>query len=116
MEIENRIKSYREYVKGRYAYSTERRRIVWEDVVWPLFTDLNKPYFTLLEYHNKRNQVCENNKIVPRQISGGFASLLSKGTINHHQQKTYFINYKLIPYIKKRIDLDYETVMRAIRS
>ena len=60
MEIENRIKSYREYGKGRYAYSTERRRIVWEDVMWPLFSDLNKPYFTLVEYHNKRNQVCKN--------------------------------------------------------
>ena len=64
--------------KGRHASTTERRRIVWEDVMWPLIRDLDKSYFTLEEYRIKRNEVCKNKNFLPKQISRGFISLLHK--------------------------------------
>ena len=70
IKVENR--------KGRYASTTERRRVVWEDVMWPLIRDLDKSYFTLEEYRIKRNEVCKNKNFLPKQISGGFISLLHK--------------------------------------
>lgn len=101
--------------KGRYAATTERRRIVWEDVMWPLIMDLEKSYFTLEEYRIKRNEVCKNKNFMPKEISGGFISLLHKGIIKH-EEKLYSIHYKLIPYIRKKVDLDYGTVLRETHN
>ena len=105
MKTKNQEKSDLRYGKGRYAYSTDRRRLVWEDVMWPLIMDLEKSYFTLKEYQIKRDQVCIDKNFIPRQISGGFISLLHKGIIKH-EEKLYSIHYKLIPYMKKRVVVD----------
>ena len=115
MKIQNLNKSYKRNEKGRYAYSTDRRRLVWEDVMWPLITELDKSFFTLKEYQAKRDEVCTKRNITPRQISGGFVSLINKGIINH-QQERYSIHYKLIPLIKKDVDLNYGTVLKEIGS
>lgn len=104
-----------ENTKGRYASTTERRRIVWEDVMWPLIMDLEKSYFTVEEYRIKRNEVCKNKNFIPKQISSGFISLLHKGIIKH-EEKLYSIHYKLIPFIRKKVDLDYGTVLRETRN
>ena len=101
--------------KGRYAATTERRRIVWEDVMWPLIMDLEKSYFTLEEYQIKRNEVCKNKNFIRKEISGGFISLLHKGIIKH-EEKLYSIHYKLIPYIRKKVNLDYGTVLRETHN
>ena len=111
MKLQNPYKNYLNYEKGRYAHSTDRRRLVWEDIVWPLITDLEKPYFTLKEYQEKRDAVGKNKNITPRQISGGFISLVNKGILIH-QEKTYSIHYNLIPYINNKGTLDYGTVLR----
>ncbi|MDN5847420.1 MAG: hypothetical protein L0H53_14240 [Candidatus Nitrosocosmicus sp.] len=103
MKIQNHKKSYLKYEKGRYAYSADRRRLVWENVMWPLITDLHKSYFILKEYQTKRNEICKNKSITPRQVSGGFISLVNSGVIIH-QDELYSIHYKLIPYMKKRVD------------
>ena len=115
MKTKNQEKNYLRYGKGRYAYSTDRRRLVWEDVMWPLIMDLEKSYFTLEEYQIKRNQVCNARNFIPRQISGGFVSLLHKGIIKH-EEKLYSIHYKLIPYMKKRVMLDYGTALRELHN
>ena len=101
--------------KGRYAATTERRRIVWEDVMWPLIMDLEKSYFTLEEYRIKRNEVCKNKNFIPKEIAGGFISLLHKGIIKH-EEKLYSIHYKLIPYMRKKVNLDYGTVLRETHN
>ncbi|MGI0036009.1 MAG: hypothetical protein ACRD98_09090, partial [Nitrososphaera sp.] len=36
--------------KGKHASSTENRRMVWENVVWPLVLEVNRSYFALREY------------------------------------------------------------------
>ena len=61
----------------------------------------------------KRNEVCKNRNISPRHMSGGFISLINRGIINH-QEELYSIHYKLIPYMEKRVGLDYGTVLRVI--
>ena len=113
MKIQNQKKNYLKYGKGRYAYSTNRRRLVWENVIWPLFADLNKPSFSIKEYQIKRNEVCKNRDIAPRQISGGFISLLHKGIIKH-EEDLYSLHHRLVPYINNKINLDYGTVLREI--
>ncbi len=101
--------------KGKYASSTENRRIVWEYVIWPLILDLNKNYFTSKEYHKVRDKVSIEKNIPISKMAGGVTSLLVKGIINH-DKKYYSIHYKLIPYMRKRVRLDYGTVLREISS
>ena len=37
-------------MKGKHASSTENRRMVLENVVWPLVLETNRSYFTLKEF------------------------------------------------------------------
>ncbi|MDQ4050925.1 MAG: hypothetical protein M3093_04865, partial [Thermoproteota archaeon] len=67
--------------KGKHASSTENRRMVWENVVWPLVLELNRSYFTLKEYHAKRDSFCTKTGTSPSRVAGGFVSLLVKGIL-----------------------------------
>lgn len=101
--------------KGKYASSTEHRRFVWEYVVWPLVLDKDSNCFTPKEYLHKRDKVCKNKDISPFKIAGGLISLLNKGIL-FHDENQYSINYKLIPYLKRRTHLNYSTVLKKTRS
>ncbi len=101
--------------KGKYASSTENRRLVWEYIVWPLILDLNKNYFTPMEYHKMRDRVSIEKNIPISKMSGGIVSLLVKGILTQ-DKKYYSIHYKLIPYMRKKIPLDYGIVLREISS
>src|SRR5215467_9111898 len=70
---ESRIKG-----KGKHASSTENRRMVWEKIVWPLVLDVNRSYFSLKEYHVKRDQFCQTYKIRPSKVASGVVSLLGE--------------------------------------
>ena len=87
--------------KGKHASSTENRRLVWEHVIWPLVLDVNRNYFTLKEYHIKRDTVCKEKNILPSRIAGGFVSLLVKGILIR-EKNIYSIHYKIIPYMRKK--------------
>lgn len=101
--------------KGKHASSTENRRLVWEHVIWPLILDVNRNYFTLKEYHIKRDKVCKEKNILPSRIAGGFVSLLVKGILIR-EKNIYSIHYKIIPYMRKRANLDYGTVIRETNT
>lgn len=101
--------------KGKYATSTENRRLMWEYIIWPLVLELNKNYFTPEEYHKMRDKVSKEMNIPISKMSGGLVSLLMKGILTQ-DQKYYSIHYKLIPYMRKKVHLDYETVLRGVRS
>jgi hypothetical protein len=105
----------RERKKGKHASSTENRRLVWEFVIWPLILEVNRNYFTLQEYHMKRDVVCQAREILPSKIAGGFVSLLVKGILVR-EKNIYSIHYKLIPYMRKKVQLDYGTVIREINT
>jgi len=109
MTLENY--KHKERKKGKHASSTENRRLVWEFVIWPLILEVNRNYFTLQEYHIKRDSICENKEILPSKVAGGFVSLLVKGILVR-EKNIYSIHYKLIPYMRKRVHLDYETVLK----
>lgn len=58
--------------KGKHASSTEKRRIVWEYVVWPLILQINRQYFTLQEYRTMRDEFSRIYGIrPPLRLSGG---------------------------------------------
>jgi hypothetical protein len=99
--------------KGKHASSTENRRMVWENVVWPLVLELNRSYFTLKEYHTKRDSFCMETGTSPSRVAGGFVSLLVKGIIVR-SKNMYSIHYRLIPYMRKKVDLEYGLVTREI--
>ena len=113
MTLENHKSKERK--KGKHASSTENRRLVWEYVIWPLILDVNRNYFTLKEYHIKRDTVCKEKNILPSRIAGGFVSLLVKGILIR-EKNIYSIHYKIIPYMRKRVNLDYGTVIRETNT
>src|SRR5919201_469799 len=102
-------------VKGKHASSTENRRMVWEKVVWPLILELNRSYFTLKEYHSKRDTFCRLYGIPPSKVAGGFVSLLIKGILVR-EKNIYSIHYKLIPYMRKKANLEYGLVIRELNT
>ncbi len=99
--------------KGKHASSTENRRMVWENVVWPLVLEVNRSYFTLKEYHAKRDSFCKKTGVSPSKVAGGFVSLLVKGIIVR-SKNMYSIHYRLIPYMRKKAELEYGLVTREI--
>jgi hypothetical protein len=101
--------------KGKHAYSTENRRMVWENVVWPLIVKVNRSYFTLKEYHDKRDEFCRLNNMRPSKVAGGFVSLLVKGILAR-EKNIYSIHYRLIPYMRKKANLEYGLVIREINT
>ena len=113
MSLENSISKERK--KGKHASSTENRRLVWEYVIWPLVLDVNRNYFTLKEYHIQRDTICKERNIFPSKVAGGFVSLLVKGILIR-EKNIYSIHYKLIPYMRKKVNLDYGTVIREVNT
>ncbi|HEX2107582.1 MAG TPA: hypothetical protein VHF28_07605 [Nitrososphaera sp.] len=99
--------------KGKHASSTENRRMVWENVVWPLVIELNRSYFTLKEYHAKRDSFCTKTGTSPSRVAGGFVSLLVKGILVR-SKNMYSIHYRLIPYMRKKASIEYGLVTREI--
>ena len=97
--------------KGKHASSTQNRRMVWENIIWPLVLDVNRSYFTLKEYHFKRDKFCNNRKIQSSKVAGGFVSLLVKGILVR-QKSIYSIHYRLIPYMRKKASLEYGQAIR----
>ena len=89
--------------------------MVWENVVWPLVLEIHRSYFTLKEYHEKRNEFCKVNSIPPSKVAGGFVSLLIKGIITR-DKNIYSIHYRLIPYMRKKASLEYGLVIREVST
>ena len=101
--------------KGKHASSTENRRMVWENVVWPLILEINKPYFTLKEYHARRDEFCRTTGMPASRVAGGFVSLLIKGILARNKN-IYSIHYRLIPYMRKKAQLEYGQVIREVNT
>lgn len=101
--------------KGKHASSTQNRRMVWENIIWPLILEVNRSYFTLKEYHFKRDKFCENRNIQSSKVAGGFVSLLVKGILIR-QKNIYSIHYRLIPYMRKKFNLEYGQAIREVST
>ena len=89
--------------------------MVWENIVWPLIREINRSYFTREEYHWKRDEFCKRTHIPASKVAGGFVSLLIKGILSRNKN-IYSIHYRLIPYMRKRVALEYGQVIREINT
>ncbi len=93
--------------KGKHASSTEKRRIVWEYVVWPLILQINRQYFTLQEYRTMRDEFSRIYGIrPPLRPSGGLIQLVDKGVLLKNKD-IYTIDYRLASYIRRKAKLEY---------
>ena len=100
--------------KGKYATATENRRFVWAEIIWPLILEINDVVFTLQQFQNKRQRVCERENISINIPSRGLASLLQKGIILK-ENDIYSIHYKLIPYMRLKANCDYAIAIHEVR-
>ena len=100
--------------KGKYATATQHRRVVWENIIWPLILELNDVVFSLKQYQIKRNQICAKNNLGVSEMSRGLVSLLQKGIVIK-ENTTYSIHYRLIPYMRVKAECDYATAINEMR-
>ena len=100
--------------KGKYASATQNRRFVWKEIVWPLILEVNDAEFSLLQYQEKRDQVCSEHGISVNSLSRGLSSLLQRGLL-YKEKQSYFIHFRLIPYMRLKAECDYGTALHEIK-
>ena len=100
--------------KGKYATSTQNRRIVWHKIIWPLILDLDDVVLSLKQYQKKRDEICNKDNLKISEMSRGLVSLLQKGIILK-ESGMYSIHYRLIPYMRVKAECDYSTAMNEVR-
>jgi predicted transcriptional regulator len=100
--------------KGKYATSTQNRRIVWHKIIWPLILELDDVVFSLKQYQKKRDEICNKDNLKISEMSRGLVSLLQKGIIIK-ESDMYSIHYRLIPYMRVKAECDYSTAMNEVR-
>jgi hypothetical protein len=107
----------REKGKGKHASSTEGRRVVWEFIVWPLILQIDRQYFTIREYRRKMNEFTRVSNIQSDspKLSGGLISLVNRGILVKNND-LYSIHYRLVPYMRKKVKLEYGLAFREIYS
>ncbi len=100
--------------KGKYASATQNRRFVWAEIVWPLILEINDVAFTLKQYQKKRDEICIKKNVDVSTTSRGLVSLMQK-EILLKENFLYSIHYKLIPYMRLKVDCDYATAIHEVR-
>ena len=77
----------------------------------------NRQFFTLREYCIKSNEFSRthNIQLPTSRFSGGLISLMNKGILKR-DGGLYTIHYKLIPYLRKKANLEYSTATRGTHS
>ncbi len=100
--------------KGKYASATENRRWVWSEIIWPLILQVNDVAFSLKQFQEKREKVCNKKNISINIPSRGLVSLMQKEIIRK-EGKIYSIHYRLIPYMRLKATCDYATAIHEVR-
>ena len=100
--------------KGKYASATENRRWVWSEIIWPLILQVNDVAFSLKQFQEKREKVCNEKNISINIPSRGLVSLMRKEIIRK-EGKIYSIHYRLIPYMRLKATCDYATAIHEVR-
>ncbi len=100
--------------KGKYASATENRRWVWSEIIWPLILQANDVAFSLKQFQEKREKVCNEKNISINIPSRGLVSLMRKEIIRK-EGKIYSIHYRLIPYMRLKATCDYATAIHEVR-
>ena len=88
---------------------------MWEKIIWPLVLENDRPYFSTEEYHKVRNNYCEKEVINKSKVVSGFVSLIARGLlVKDKDREIYSVHYKVIPYMRKKIMLDYGQAVREV--
>jgi hypothetical protein len=82
-------------------------------IVWPLVLELDRPFFTLREYHAKRDDVSKRYGIRLSRIRSGFVSLIYRGFVMK-AEVGYSLNWGLQKYIQRKAILGYAVAARSI--
>ena len=100
--------------KGKHASATENRRWVWSEIIWPLILQVNDVAFSLKQFQEKREKVCNEKNISINIPSRGLVSLMQKEIIRK-EGNVYSIHYRLIPYMRLKATCDYATAIHEVR-
>jgi len=100
--------------KGKHASATENRRWVWSEIIWPLILQVNDVAFSLKQFQEKREKVCNEKNISINIPSRGLVSLMQKDIIRK-EGNVYSIHYRLIPYMRLKATCDYGTAIHEVR-
>ena len=100
--------------KGKHASATENRRWVWSEIIWPLILQVNDVAFSLKQFQEKREKVCDEKNISINIPSRGLVSLMQKDIIRK-EGNIYSIHYRLIPYMRLKATCDYGTAIHEVR-
>ena len=100
--------------KGKYAAATQNRRTVWEKIIWPLILEIDDVTFSVKQYQKKRDEACQKNNYKISEISRGLASLIQRGLL-YKESSSYFIHFRLIPYMRLKAEVDYGTALHEIK-
>ena len=86
--------------------------------MWPLILQTNRQYCPIHEYHRKKDEFAKiNNNIKPwsPKLSGGLISLMNRGLLEKNNG-LYSIHYRLVPYMRKKVKLEYGLAFKEIYS
>ena len=94
--------------------STETHlRMIWELVVWPLILEIDRTYFSVLEYRQKMAEFCANYEIQPLKISGLLIAMVAKGLLTK-SGNIFSIHSRHIQYMQKKISLGYGLAVKEV--
>ena len=100
--------------KGKYASATENRRFVWSKIVWPLVLEVGEVSFSLKQFQEKRDDICNRYNISVHIPARGLVSLVQKGILIK-EGNTYSVHFRLIPYMRLKADCDYATAIHEVK-
>jgi hypothetical protein len=94
--------------------STETHlRMIWELVVWPLILEIDRTYFSVVEYRLKMAEFCSDYKIQPLKISGLLIAMVAKGLLTK-RGNIFSIHSRHIQYMQKKINLGYGLAVKEV--
>ena len=103
--------AYRQTLYQPYEVHVQRNS---SEVISGISAKINDVVFTLKQFQNKRQKVCEEKNISINIPARGLASLLQRGIILK-EKNIYSIHFKLIPYMRLKAEDDYGTALHEIK-
>ena len=87
---------------GQIASTTMKRKLVWEEIIWPLVLENKTPNFTWVEYKNRCVEYYKVDEfsIIRFRVLGPLLSLIEKGIIKKREN-----DYAIVHSLRQRLKL-----------
>lgn len=101
MRVVRAIKKSGSMPHGRGAATTMKRKLTWEEIIWPLILKNKTTHFTWEEYKKSCLEYYKVDRFefIHVKVVGPFTSLIEKGIIKK-QEKRYSIDHRLVSYLR----------------